>query len=289
MPPDHVAPARLTPWRALADLAPVAALLGVSVADLRVELAGLPDGFEGVALVEEGRIPAAGLHVRAGTVAPGEAHLAWLCADDTAPALRLVEAFEEAARRDGARVLQVVARRVPGLGAVIEARGWTAAPGMIRMSRSDRRAPGPLPAGVEERALSDIGLEALRAVWNASFEGTPFSAPLTREGLERQAAEPAFAPELVRVLVDGEGAVAFLHGTLDAAGVGEVHDIGVLPRARGLGLGRWLLRRSAEVLDRAGAKRVVLRVAEANAVAHRLYASDGWFEVSRALAWRREV
>jgi mycothiol synthase len=205
-----------------------------------------------------------------------------------APGLRLVDAFEEEARSAGARVLAVVVRRAPGLGATLETRGWTAAPGMIRMRRGERRAPGPLPAGVEERALADVGLEAWRNVWNASFEGTPFQSPLRREALERLAAEPAFAPDLVRALVDGEGVCGFLHGTLDARAVGEVHDIGVLPRARGLGLGRWLLRRTAELLDGAGATEIVLRVAEANAVARRLYEGEGWTEVSRALAYRRD-
>jgi ribosomal protein S18 acetylase RimI-like enzyme len=281
------AASRLVPWSALPDLAAVAALLGMEPGEISADLAGAPRGLEGVALVEGGGVAAAGLRVGPAIAGPGRADLAWVSAGEATAALRLVEAFEADARRSGARTLRVVLRRAPDLSGALLARGWRGVPGVVRMRRGEARPPGPLPRGVVERSLAEAGLGALRSVWSDSFQGVPFAAAPGPDDLARLAADPAFDPGLVRVLWDACGAVGFLHGALAPGGAGEVRDLGVLPRGRRRGLGRWLLRRCAELLAAAGAGEITLRVAEANATALRLYASDGWTEVGRAPAFER--
>lgn len=61
------------------------------------------------------------------------------------------------------------------------------------------------------------------------------------------------------------------------------------PAAALLGMTVEDVRRCAELLARAGAAKIVLRVAEANAAARTLYEAEGWSEVSRSVAWRREL
>jgi N-acetylglutamate synthase len=68
-----------------------------------------------------------------------------------------------------------------------------------------------------------------------------------------------------------------------------VESIGVVPRARGRGLGRWLLRRCEALLDDRGAREITLRVAQSNAPAAALYAAEGYAEVSRSVAWGRAL
>lgn len=70
---------------------------------------------------------------------------------------------------------------------------------------------------------------------------------------------------------------------------GEVHSIGVAPEARGVGLGRALLRWGVGWLQRQGAPAVRLVVDASNESALGLYHSEG-FEVTRARRiWERPL
>jgi ribosomal-protein-alanine N-acetyltransferase len=61
-----------------------------------------------------------------------------------------------------------------------------------------------------------------------------------------------------------------------AADEGELGDIAVLPERRGEGIGRRLLRESIEVASARGTRSLFLEVREANEVARRMYATDGF-------------
>ena len=91
----------------------------------------------------------------------------------------------------------------------------------------------------------------------------------------------------IAFLVDEGGPIGMLRGLMASDGTGEVESIGLARRARRLGLGRWLLRRCEELLDERGAREVVLRVAESNAVAVGLYRREGYEEVRRDVAWEK--
>jgi ribosomal protein S18 acetylase RimI-like enzyme len=250
----------------------------------------MPVGVEGLAVLE-GLLPSAvGLLVRSNVNATGRASLVWLSAGPAAPAtrvLRLVEAAEQRARASGARVLEVVEKHAPGIASLLERRGYRPVNAIIRMRRGALRDPLPLPAGHHEVSLEAAGLDAWVEVANAAFLGVPFNVPLSRGELERLVGQPRFDPMLVRLVRDDLGPVGFLHGTIAHDGTGEVESIGVVDRAKRLGLGRWLLRRCEQLLEGRGAREVELRIAESNAAAASLYRREGYVEVARSRAWER--
>jgi ribosomal-protein-alanine N-acetyltransferase len=61
-----------------------------------------------------------------------------------------------------------------------------------------------------------------------------------------------------------------------AADEGELGDIAVLPERRGEGIGRLLLHESIAVAAGRGTRSLYLEVREANEVARRMYATDGF-------------
>ncbi|OJW24136.1 MAG: hypothetical protein BGO51_07115 [Rhodospirillales bacterium 69-11] len=66
-----------------------------------------------------------------------------------------------------------------------------------------------------------------------------------------------------------------------AADESEILTLGVVPSARGRGIGADLLRRAGEIAAGAGATCMYLEVAVGNAAARRLYARAGFEEVGR--------
>jgi ribosomal protein S18 acetylase RimI-like enzyme len=288
MTPTHTS--RVVPWASLPDLTPVAALLRRAPEDLRLEIAGLPARAEGVALLEGERPTAVGLLVLSNVAATGCASLTWLSAERGASpssAMRLVEWGEEQARSDGARSLQVVEKHAVAIGPFLDRRGYRTVNAVVRMRRGAPRRPLPLPTGITEVRLDTATLEAWVGVANAAFEGVPFNSPVSRAEVQRLALAPGFDARLVRLLVDDVGYIGFLHGTISRDGTGEIEAIGVLPRARGRGLGRWLLRRSEQLFDEEGMREIQLRVAESNDAAMSLYVEEGYVEISRNVAWER--
>jgi ribosomal protein S18 acetylase RimI-like enzyme len=69
---------------------------------------------------------------------------------------------------------------------------------------------------------------------------------------------------------------------------GHITQLGVMPQAQGMGLGRELLLRAMDGLYRHGAKRVSLTVTAANTGAVELYRRAGFKEVRRFLAYMWE-
>jgi len=279
-------------WDDLPDLAVPALLLGQHPRELATELAGFPAGVRGVALVSNSGVLAIGLFVPASVGGGGRCALARLATPAGASphdALALVSWAEEQARREGATVFEVVERAAPGLGPLLAADGFRPADAMVRMRRDARRPVPPLPAGLREATLLEIGAAGWAALASAAFQGIAFSPAVSEVDTARQAAEPGFDEGLLRFVRDEAGPLGFLRGILSHDGTGEVDSIGLLPRARGRGLGRWLLRRCEELLDLRQAREVVLRVAAANEVAFALYRAEGYAEVGRWTAWERAV
>jgi ribosomal protein S18 acetylase RimI-like enzyme len=277
-------------WSSACDWAPIAALLGRDVAALRAEVAALPDGIEGVALLRDGVPAAVGLWVVKGLAETGRCALTWLAGPALA-ALAMVDAMEARARGAQARTLRVVERDAPGMGAELEARGYQPADAVVGMRRTRPRPPLALPAGLAEVGLEQVGLEAWAALENDAFAGVGFTVPVTADDGARIVASPGFDPTLLRFVVDADGAVGLLRGVVapERAGENEVETIAVASRARGRGLGRWLLRRCEALLDGAGAREVVLRVAASNAPALALYRAEAWVERWRRGAWERAL
>jgi ribosomal protein S18 acetylase RimI-like enzyme len=281
-------PTEIVPWSSARDWAPIAALLGRDVAALRDEVAALPDGVEGVASLEGGAPVAVGLWVEKGLAETGRCALSWL-AGPMPSSLALVEAMEARARGAGARSLRVVERDAPGAGAALEARGYRSTDAVVGLRRARPRPA--LPEGYAEVGLEQVGLEAWAALENEAFAGVGFTVKVTAEDGARIVSSPGFDPRLLRFVVGAEGAVGLLRGVAapERAGEHEVETIAVAPRAQRRGLGRWLLRRCEALLDGAGAREIVLRVAASNAPALALYRAEGWIERWRRGAWERAL
>ncbi|MFH1468772.1 MAG: hypothetical protein ABIO70_30570 [Pseudomonadota bacterium] len=228
------------PWSELPSLAPVAALYGATPEALRAEAATFPAAVRGVALVAGTEVLAAALWVRSGPPdLPRLARLALAPEQPAAVALDLVawaEAQPGAGRGQG-----VSLRQAPGVGALLEARGYRLDERYLRLIQAaEPLPPGPLPAGFAERALSAVGVPAFLAMSNAAFASIPGALPLTADDWRALAESAAFREDCLCVLVDGAGPVGFARGELlDDEGL--VEAVGLVERGRGRGLGRWLL------------------------------------------------
>lgn len=278
-------------WSLLPSLTPIARLVGMAPADLAIEVAGFPEGIYGVAMLRGEEPVAAGLLVEPRVNPDGSAALAWLGAQPDAGAelVALLDWFEATVPPLGATSLGVSVRSAPAAAALLTTRGYHVANAMIRMEPGTLRPPGPLPTGLAERTLKDVGPGAWMIIANEAFAEVPFGVQSTLEEVERLVAMPGFDPTLLRFICDAQGPVAYFRGVLWAEGGGEVEAVGTLRRARGQGLGRWALRRGAELLHARGASPVFLQVAETNVRAHGLYVSEGWAEVSRRVVWERAL
>ncbi len=141
--------------------------------------------------------------------------------------------------------------------------------------------------------------------------GTPLSA-CTRatlvDGLQATAhyrgwlawagpAAPADQPPTARASGHPLGLLnAFLgYSTFAAAPLLNVHDIAVLPEARGQGVGRALLRAAEAFARQQGCCKLTLEVLEGNRAAQGLYASEGYAgysldpQTGRAMFWQKKL
>ena len=138
--------------------------------------------------------------------------------------------------------------------------------------------PGPRehPASLRTYRLEDADRALLAELFNESFAQhfgfTSASLESTR-ALERR---PGFDVALIFLAEQGGRGVGFSRCELDALKEGWVEVLGVVPAARGTGLGRRLLDHSVEELVKRGAERVVLIVVGDNESALELYRSAGF-------------
>ncbi len=249
----------------------IAALIGRPLADLQAEIASLPAGVAWV-VTDDGR--AAGIRVDR-TDPPGLMRVHAVDGPAIAP---LVDDLQAAY---AGRPVRVGLRRAPGAAAWLAARGWTPADCFVVLRRSVFAATPPLPADVEERALDAVGVDTYLELEADAFSSVPGHAPWNADDFARMSRDPGFDRDLIRVLVDAHGPVGLLHAGLPHT----VEAIGLRARARGRGLGRWLLRRCEALLRARGATSTELLVAESNRAAVALYLAEGYAEVERRDVW----
>lgn len=273
------------------DLAGAAALAGVPADEFAADLAALPDGIRPVALCDGERVAAIALDIEREIARTGRATLVRLRAPgDPAAAVALVDWFERRARETEARALDIGVADAPGLADTLLARGYAHKESYITMRRAcARKPPPPLPEGVRELTLAEIGVDGYLACGNAAFEGVPGAFPLTADDFARVRIERKFRETLVRAIADAHGPIGFMRGAWAPGEPGEVEAIGVVERARGRGLGRWLLHRCEELLEREGATEILLLVAATNRRAHALYVADGYVQVARRDTFARDL
>ncbi len=165
----------------------------------------------------------------------------------------------------------------------------------VRYSWRMERARGPIepplwPAGIEVRAFdgSDAALRDWNDVYNASFGEHYHYVASTVEHCRELVADTDFhADGLLLAYRDGR-CVGFSRNWVNPAR-GEVATLGVDPQARGIGLGRALLRASVAWLERMDAPRVTLGVDGENETAIRLYRTEGFAVARTRETWGRAV
>ncbi|HEY6195011.1 MAG TPA: GNAT family N-acetyltransferase [Candidatus Eisenbacteria bacterium] len=153
----------------------------------------------------------------------------------------------------------------------------------------DGTPPAPeWPAGVTVRPLdgSDAMLADWNAAYNASFEAHYRYVASPLEHAHKLVESPGFRADGV-LLAYRQGRVAgFCRNELHATR-GEVGTLGTVPAARGIGLGRALLRWGVGWLERESTLPVTLMVDGANDGALALYRSEGFAVTRTRHAWMR--
>ena len=172
--------------------------------------------------------------------------------------------------------------------ALIESLGYRHDRWMWLMER--KRAGAPLepewPAGVSVRALdgSDEMLADWNDAYNQSFVGHYRYVPSPLEHVHRLAAKPDFRREAI-LLAYRDGRVAGFCRNEFHGGRGEIGSLGTTPAARGIGLGRALLRWGVGWLERESPLPVTLVVDGDNETALRLYRSEGFVVTRTRRIW----
>lgn len=283
----------MTPWTALPSLAAVAACLERPLPEVEAEARALPSGIYGVALLDGERVLAAALVVDKELARTGRRGVARLRSAPGSPAeaaLPLLAELEEGALREGAATMRVTPAEGAGMGAALLARGYALTDAFVVLRRAPLLPRGAaLPPGFAEAGLEALTEEAFVELHNDAFAGVPAAVALAVADLRRLFEDPRFTRALVRVVFERGAPVGFLRVSLRDDGEGEIEEIGLVPRARGRGLGRWLLHRAERLLAAEGVVVGRLLVAASNEPALRLYLSEGYEERSRRGSYERRL
>lgn len=146
------------------------------------------------------------------------------------------------------------------------------------------RPPAELPAGYFWLPWNPQLLDAHAQVLATCFAGEPdaevFPCLATVQGCRDLMAaitgRPGFCPAATWLAATSARAAGTVQGLLDESGYGGVQNLGVVPGARGAGLGRALLLKCLEGFEAVGVKRAFLEVTAANAPAVRVYRRLGF-------------
>lgn len=159
------------------------------------------------------------------------------------------------------------------------------------MERPRGGAPEPAwPDGVTSRefARDEAMLEAWNRVYNDSFREHYHYVTSTLDDARALANAPAFRPDGVRLAWRDGRCVGFCRCELFADRV-EIGSLGVVREARGIGLGRALLRWGVRWLEQVSPLPVTLLVDGENEGALGLYRSEGFEITRRRRIWSRAV
>jgi mycothiol synthase len=165
----------------------------------------------------------------------------------------------------------------------------------VRFTWMMERPHGPVPQaawppGVDCRVFdaSERAFRDWNQAYNASFAQHYHFVPSTEKDERELASDPDFhADGLMLAYRDGR-CVGFCRNSLTPE-LGELAMLGVAPEARGIGLGRALLRWGTAWLEAKRARRVTLMVDGDNEGAIRLYRSEGYDVAQTRETWAREI
>jgi len=178
----------------------------------------------------------------------------------------------------------------PAAEAFATRHGFSASRAYWLMERPPVDLPEPVwPVGISIRRFdaSDDDVRLWVAVFNAAWREHHHPILATFENIRRDVDGGRVDPKSVYFAVRGGTPVGFVRGAL-LESRGEVAVLGVVPEARGLGLGRALLRFGGRWLIEHGARRVTLYVDGENERALRLYRQEGYEVIRTRRLWSRQ-
>lgn len=155
-----------------------------------------------------------------------------------------------------------------------------------RMEVELDRAPYPpaLPRGFYwlpwHEAMVDYHADVKFRCFEKELDATIFPCLGNRHGCQELMREIAqrrsFLPNATWLIGDGTGYVGTIQGVVDKGSVGMIQNLGVVPEARGLGLGMALLLKALDGFRQSGLERGMLEVTARNAIALRIYRKVGF-------------
>jgi mycothiol synthase len=161
---------------------------------------------------------------------------------------------------------------------------------LMRRER-DGAPPAPeWPAGITVRTFdgSDQMLDDWNAAYNDSFDGHYRFVPSPLAQLRKRTQLPGFRADGALVAYRGGEVAGFCRNEIFATR-GEIGALGTVHAARGIGLGRALLRWGVQWLEQATPDAVTLLVDGDNEGALGLYRSEGFEVVRRRRLWAQPV
>lgn len=176
------------------------------------------------------------------------------------------------------------------------AEAFAAAAGLTRVRTFwlMERPRGPATEPAWPAGIRIAGYEANERVWrdladsyNDSFAHHYHSPRTTMEDMRDLFERPGMRTDGHVLAYRGETCVGFCRGDLHESR-GEIAVLGTVEAARGIGLGRALLRWGVAWLERENAPRITLLVDGDNENALRLYRSEGFEVVQTRAVWSRE-
>ncbi|MGH7742436.1 MAG: GNAT family N-acetyltransferase [Candidatus Eiseniibacteriota bacterium] len=150
------------------------------------------------------------------------------------------------------------------------------------------------PAGIRLAGHdgSERGYRDINTAYNDSFSRHYHSPVTTVEETRALFTRPGFRTDAYVLAYRGEEPAGFCRCEMHPSGRGEIAIVGTVAAARGIGLGRALLRWGVAWLERENAERITLVVDGENENALRLYRSEG-FNVDRTRVvmsrWRPSI
>ncbi|MFQ6047981.1 MAG: GNAT family N-acetyltransferase [Phycisphaerae bacterium] len=231
-------------------------------------------------------------------VSPGRTGTVMMAAEGPARARALVVEglgrLVEQADRLGLRMIQALIGSGMGQGQVLAEAGFEF---LARLLYLEREVVEPLPdrptAGLTWQRYEAGGEGVFGEVIAASYQGSLDCPGLAgvrtiEEVIESHKAAGEFRPEWWWLLrCDGRAVGVLLLNQVVHRPAAEIVYMGLVPGARGRGLGGALVGRAIEQARQAGLERVILAADEANVPARRLYGRFGFVQAGTRDAWVR--
>lgn len=144
------------------------------------------------------------------------------------------------------------------------------------------------PAGIEMRTLeeSPVSIETLNEAFNDSFSDHDHFSPSTVADTKDVMESDLHRADGMALAFRGDDLVGFCRCTLYPH-MGEISVVGTVKRARGIGLGRALLRWGVRWMEGQGAQRITLFVDGENETALRLYRGEGFVVARTRRRWTK--